>query len=143
MKKGFSLLAVIFFLAIVLLACGFAVKIVVAQMSSVKDEALRLKTFYAAEGAIEWAKAKVAEEPLWYTDPSHSPQDDIKWLIAGALGYKMSVGGTNCKIIREQGKAIIYAIGYNGADIEGSSAVSIIKVQVSGNPPVQTLWKEL
>lgn len=143
MKKGFSLLIVMLFVSIALLASAYAARMVILNGQSQKNDLYRLKALYAAEGGIEWAKAKIGSDPSWFTDLAHAPADDIAWLLGAAKGNLLSIGDVSCKIVREDGRGIIYSIGFAGKDISSCVSLSILKVQFSGSPPVQILWKEL
>jgi hypothetical protein len=142
-QKGFSLLPVIFLVSLALIAAAFAVKLVLAQSAVAGGGLSHIRVFYAAEAGAEWAKAKIASEPSWFTDLPHLPPDDIAWLLSGAVGIVSMIDGASLKVVREDGRNVIYSIGYVGGNIEKSKALSIIKVQFTSPPFMQVSWKEI
>jgi Tfp pilus assembly protein PilX len=69
-------------------------------------------SFYMAEAGIEEAKSIIAENPYWFTDAAHTPNDDAKWLLGGAKGVVHQLDSGSYKIVRESGKKTIYSVGY-------------------------------
>jgi len=137
-KRGFVLAAAVAVIALVLLIAGFIANLVLTDLRVSLDERERTAAFWAAEAGAEWAKARTAAEPDWFSDLPHSPADDIEWLKDGAIGQLVALDGSRCKVIREDGKNTIYSVGSCGRDV-----VSIIKVQFTGPPFKAVRWKEL
>lgn len=142
-SKGFILISVIFFLGVAVLLGAFLVRLMVAEFNIASDDELQLKAFWAAEGGVEWGKAKLAENPAWFTDLAHSPNDDTIWLIKDASGCRVTIADVHAKIIREEGKNTVYSVGYVGNDVSGARAMSIVKIQFQVNPFEQISWAAL
>ncbi len=142
-RSGFSLIPLVFFMALMLIILAFLARITVSDVGMARMQDLRLKAFYAADGGAEWAKAKLAREPSFFTDLPHSPSDDVKWLIKDAAGFYISLNDVKIKVVREQGKNTVYSVGFVGEGLDDPRAVSIIKMQFSSSPFAQISWVSL
>jgi hypothetical protein len=142
-REGFILLYVLFFMTLVLLVGSALAGIIYVNIRSVGDEGLRLKAFYAAEAGLEWAKARIAAAPDWFTDLPHSPVDDRAWILSSSIGHVSQIGDARFKVIREDGKRRIYSVGYVGGDIEGCRALSILKAEFDFSPLTFFKFREL
>lgn len=134
MKKGFSLLMVIFFSAILMVLGAFTVKMVYNTCVTVNSLAQREQAFWLAEAGLEAGKVMLAGNPGWYTDLSHYPEDDLNWLKLGAVGFSAGFGEGQYKIVREQGKGFFYSLG-----IKGRSVV-VLKIEFSCPPFKKLKW---
>ena len=139
-SKGFILISAIFLMTAAILVLAFVAGIMREQLMRTSDSELKLKSFWAAEGGVEWAKAKLVENPSWYTDPPHSPSDDDAWILNEAAGFHLAVRDIRVKIIREENKSFLYAVGYVGRDVGSAKAVSMIKIKFQTAPFEQLSW---
>ena len=141
-RKSFILFYVVFFASIALILASFVAAMVSSRSSAAKDEYLRQKSEWASEAGIEWAKAKLAGDPAWYTDPSGPSSDDVKWL-ASAAGYRLKISGASFKVVREEGGNVIYSVGYTGDSIEDGSSICATKIKFNSPPFVQLSWERM
>jgi len=136
-QKGFILLYVLFFAAAAIILAAASGRLIVLNIRMVRSQLDGARAFYAAESGIEWAKAKLASDPGWYTDLPHSPVDDIGWLTGSSVGYNGRVGGSPFKVVREEGKGRLYSVGRSG------SGMFIVRMDFSSLPFTQKSWEVL
>lgn len=114
MKKGSALLLVVIVAALLTSLAVFAVKIVYNECAGGTWRLQREAAFWLAEAGLEQAKVYMAQNAGWYTDLPHSPADDSNWIRKAAVGENWTLGGGRFKIVRETGKAQVYAAGFYG-----------------------------
>jgi len=141
--KGFILIYLMLFMMVVIISISFIGKLVSTNILLSSNDLMHAKSFYAAEAGIEWAKSKIVSTPSWFTDILHSPKDDITWLLTQADGYTMQVDDAFFKIIKEDGVAVLYSIGYTNQEIKDSRAFTILKIEFENSPFKQILWEKI
>ena len=141
-RRSFILFYAVFFASISLILASFLTAMVSSRTSVAKDEYLRQKSEWASEAGIEWAKAKLAGNPAWFTDPLGPSPEDLKWL-ASAAGYRLKISGASFKVVRKEGSNVIYSVGYTGDSIEGGSSICAIVVKYDNPPFRQLSWERI
>jgi len=116
-QRGYALILVLIISALLLSLAGLFAKMVYNSMAGGNSVYGRAQAFYLAEAGIEKGKAELTSNSNWYTDLSHSPEDDADWLINTATGQTNNLGEGTFKIIREQGKMLLYSVGKRGKGI--------------------------
>jgi hypothetical protein len=86
---------------------------------------------------VAQAKVELVNNPNWYTDSTHYPKDDSKWLINQAIGQITKQGKGWIKIVHEERASCFYSVGNKGA------GVVLIKVSYQSNPFKIVNWQEL
>jgi len=136
MSKGFGLLLFIFITAVALILGAFLMRLLISEIPCVSAELHLAKSFYLAEAGIEKAKWELSKDLNWHTDARHFPEDDLPWLVRCARGHIEAFGDGYFKIIKEEGKNVIYALGIS------KKALAIIRVKYE-IPFRQVEWKLL
>jgi hypothetical protein len=136
---GSTLLTVVFSISILMLVVLSMTKLYLCLSNVYREKLNQVKIFYLSEAGLEAAKSTIATDPLWYTDYPHG-ENDKRWLIYTAAGKIFYFGEGGFKIIREQGKNIIYSVGFLGKDILKSSCYSIQKISYE-LPMKQKSWE--
>ncbi|MFA5839676.1 MAG: hypothetical protein WC890_03340 [Candidatus Margulisiibacteriota bacterium] len=132
---GFALLSVILLCTLLFIVAGLFAKIVYNYSLGNNGLQQRAQAYYLAEAGIEKGKTEIAENPAWYTDLPNHAEDDTEWLINSAAGQTNSLDSGKFKIIREQGKSILYAVGFQG---EG---VNVQKIEFAPFPFKEKKWE--
>jgi len=132
-RKGFVLLMSVSLFSLLLLLAVILAKIVYNGLEIEHAFARREKAFWAAEAGLEKGKAEFNRNPGWYTDLPHLPADDKGWLSGGAVGQDEGW----FKLVREQGKSMLYSIGTDG------KVRVFLKINYSFPPFQQISWEEL
>lgn len=122
MKKGFSLILIIFLIAVLLIIGGSLARMVLGGSMVSENKIKSLQAFYLAEAGIEKAKYELSKNPDWYTDLPHSPQDDVDWIKNSARGIIIAAPVGTFKIIREKDRERAYSIG------SAKNSVRILKI---------------
>jgi hypothetical protein len=136
-KKGFSMLLLIFMVALFMIITSLFVKVVYNTYSSIKAAETRETAFWLAEAGLEKGKAALAGNINWYTDLPHTPEDNAGWLLNNAVGETGPLGRGTYKVVREENRNRLYSIGR-----KGKGAV-ILKLSFSAPPLKFTTWEEL
>ena len=136
-KPGSALLPVLLAANILLVMAVILIKIVYNTYAINYCLNQGAQAFWLAEAGLERGKVEVVNNPAWYTDLPHVPDDDKVWLEGGAVGQLFPLGGGSFKLIREKGKEQLYAVGEQG----GGRA--IIKLKFVSFPFKVNSWKEL
>ena len=137
LKKGFSLVTVIFIITVLLIFAAVLSRLVLNAMSLGENKVIGLQSFYLAEAGIEKIKYELKKNPNWYTDLPHSPADDKNWLKNAAKGISESTPTGVFKMVREKDKNLAYAIGM------AKNATRIIKIEFEISPFEQETWQFL
>jgi len=137
MKKGVSLLLLIFMAALFMILAFLLTKVVYNSYASVKAAETREAAFWQAEAGLEKGKAALAGNTNWYTDLPHTPEDDANWLINSAIGEIGQLGRGSYKIVREENQQHLYSIGRKG------KGVVVLKLSFSSPPLKFGTWEEL
>jgi hypothetical protein len=116
-RSGYALILTLIMSALLLTLAGLFAKMIFNSMGGGDNTYRSFQVFYLAEAGIEKGKTELNHNPNWYTDLSHGSEDDTDWLINAAVGQSYNLGGGSFKIIREQGKMLLYAVGTKGKGI--------------------------
>lgn len=136
MRKGSALLLAVIVMASLLALGAILLKIVYNGHATVGALIEREQAFWLAEAGLEMGKVELKHNPAWYTDLSHGPTDDLKWLKNSAVGKKQALGRGWYKMVRERDKQSIYSVGGQG------KARVILKMGFSA--PLKFLsWEEI
>ncbi|MDI6731377.1 MAG: hypothetical protein QME05_02190 [Candidatus Margulisbacteria bacterium] len=114
---GYALIMIIIISSLLLTLAGLFTKLVYNSLAGGNAVYLSAQAFYLAEAGIEKGKAELANNSNWYTDLPHGTEDDSDWLINSAIGQTNNLGGGTFKIIREQGKMLLCAVGSKGKGV--------------------------
>ncbi len=109
-NNGFSMIAVIFIISVLMLLAVSAGYMAISSASSLKSQKEYLSAYYLAEAGIEYAKAQLRSNPGWCTP-----------------GQTINANGGSVEIKKEPGKPNLYAVGNAGR------ARVIIDLDVIGN----------
>ncbi len=137
MKKGAALLIAVVVLAAFLLLGALFARIVYNGYAGTRSLTSRAQAFYLAEAGLEKGKVELAHNPNWFTDLPYYLSDNFTWLANYAVGDAANLGEGDYKVVREQGKRVLYAVGYKG------KSVVVLKALFSGTPPRFSNWQEL
>jgi len=138
-QNGFSLIAVILCISILMIIASSIAKICILSTISARERLNRDKVFYLSESGIETAKTLINQNPSWVTDIPHTDYDK-QWLLSYATGQIYYFGDGGFKIIKEQNKQSVYSIGFLGSDISKSRSYSFQRISYTV-PFVQTKWE--
>lgn len=136
-NSGFALLSVILLSALLFILAGLFAKIVYNYSVGSNGLQQRAQAFYLAEAGIEKGKTEIAANPAWYTDLPNHAEDDTEWLINSATGQVNSLDSGTFKIVREQSKNILYAIGFQG------KGVNVQKIEFVPFPFKEKKWETI
>jgi len=136
-RKGSLLLLVAVICSVWLVLSVILCKIVYNCQVSSACLVQREEAFWLAEAGVAAAKARLHENPNWYTDLPHSPPDDSDWAKAAAAGYTAALGDGYYKIIREKDRDLIYTVGFAG------QAVVVVGANLSLFPIKVLSWDEI
>jgi hypothetical protein len=145
--KGLAVIFIIMITASLLLSVAVLTKTILVSLGFGYNNLSYFRAFYLAEGGLEFAKTKLADEPNWYTDLPHSPAQDIEWCKNQAFGYfnpqVLGISKGSFKIVKEKDKNRIYALGFSGTTPEKSSACVVLYMEYT--PPTLKIiyWEEL
>lgn len=138
-QKGSVLLVSVIAISLFLLSAVFITKLIIANINGCKENINMARVFYLSEGGIETAKSKIAANPSWFTDNPFTG-DDKRWLVYFASGETYALGSGGFKIVKENGKQIVYSVGYVGNDAKRSNYFSFKKMTYS-LPFKQLRWE--
>lgn len=154
--RGFSLLAVMLWTALLLSFLAGAGEIYLAAKRTSQSRLAAARAFYLAEAGLAYGRWRLESESSFYTDPAYSgPAAGRKsWLVngpsaGGSIGLTRSLAGGGCKLVMERGVRIIYAIGFADPALETSPGICLLKLayqwDTSVSPPVcrPTSWSRL
>lgn len=137
MKNGFALLLAVILSGTLLMLGAFLFRIVYNSWAGSSLLIQREVAFWLAEGGLEKGKANLSQNPDWYTDLPHLPENDLQWLRAGAVGESETLGKGRFKLVREKGMNFLYALATSG---QGTAA---LKLQFSLFPYKTLNWEEI
>ena len=136
-RTASALILVVILAGALMLMAVIATKIVYNSLRTIELIGRREQAFWLAEAGIEQGKANLARNPGWYTDLSHAPVDDTRWLTQSAVGTIGSLPSGSFKIVRERGQERLYGVGVSGP------ARVIIKIVFQSAPVKALSWTEL
>ncbi len=113
-RRGSALLLAVVMSAVMLTLAVFLLKMVYNGHATASYLVGREKAFWLAEAGLAAGKTRLAHNPGWYTDLSHYPEDDPRWVKEAAVGYCESLGEGSYKLVREKDQDRIYAVGRRG-----------------------------
>ena len=136
-KPGSAMLLVILVLALLFSLSAALVRISYNYLSSLDNLLVYQQAFYLAEAGLEQAKVEIASNNNWYTDLAWPKQDDVTWLTEKAYGQTTTLGQGSFKVVREQGKNRVYALG------SPKKSLVILKLEFTCPPFKSICWQEL
>ncbi|OGB89275.1 hypothetical protein A2625_03815 [candidate division WOR-1 bacterium RIFCSPHIGHO2_01_FULL_53_15] len=114
LRSGSALILVVSLCAVLMTLAVILTKMVYNTYTTAVLIEQREAAFWLAEAGLEAGKVKLARNPGWYTDLQHYPEDDVRWLKAGAVGEGGSLPSGTFVIVREKDQARLYSIGSRG-----------------------------
>jgi len=129
-----QILVMVLLIMSALMAAGLMLTRAVVSEGYMADLYLnRAKAFCLAEAGIEEAKVIIMNNPNWFTDNPHNPDGELFWVIHFSSGYVKKLGKDSYKIVRENGKNIIYSVGFTGEKMNKAKARSVISIKFDIN----------
>ena len=136
-RAASALILAVILAGVLIFMAVIAAKIVYNSYKTGELVGRREQAFWLAEAGLEQGKANLARNPDWYTDLSHSPADDVRWLTQSAVGAIGRLPSGSFKIVREQGQERLYCVGASGP------ARVVIKITFQPVPVRALTWTEL
>ena len=136
-RDGVVLLWLVILLGLLLVSAALLTRMVYNNQVTVTGVWGRTQAFYLAEAGIEKGKQALAKNPNWYTDLPAPSVDNERWLLQLAVGEKSDFGGGHLKIVLEQDRNRLYAVGLKG------KSQAILKIIFSLAPWQVLEWQEL
>jgi len=136
-RRGVALLSVIIIVSLLMSLAVIMAKMVYNEHGTAVNLLRREEAFWLAEAGLAAGKVKLVQNPDWYTDLPHYPEDDSHWLKEEARGIVESLGSGEYKIIREKDQNQLFAVGH-----KGRSRV-VLKIELFFSPFRSTNWAEI
>jgi hypothetical protein len=128
-NKGQILIIVMLIMSALLMAGVLMTRAILSEQFMINMFINKQKAYYLAEAGIEDAKVLILNNPNWFTDNPHTPDDDSDWIIYLSTGCIKKLGSGSYKIVRESGKNAVYSVGFIGKNMEQAKARSLIRLQ--------------
>lgn len=137
MKKGFALISTLVIITTTLVLGTLLARLAFNYQQSFKALYCQEQAFFVAEAGLEKAKVEVNNNLNWFTDLPHTPIDDINWLVNDANGQLAKLNLGKFKLVREQGQARIYSVGFV------KQSIVVLKLTFQPAPYKTSGWQQL
>jgi hypothetical protein len=136
-RRGVALIFALIITSLVMSLAVIMAKMVYNNYGTAVNLQRREEAFWLAEAGLAAGRSRVKQNPDWFTDLPHYPEDDSRWLKEGALGVVESLGDGEYKIVREKEQGRLYSVGRKG------EARVVLKLEFETFPFRALNWAEI